>query len=122
MELLSEGASLVSGRTECSTDWKFCFRLHVCWRWIQTEGHYFKTQQEAEQWYKRNPQWTGGHQWRFQPQHAPGFGQANIETLPMAGECCMFEAQSDWGQRVRKEQEEGKSLRLLIHCWMNPIG
>ena len=41
----------------------------------------FKTQQEAEQWYKRNPQWTGGHHGES-GRNTPGFGRANIETLP----------------------------------------
>lgn len=69
----------------------------------------FKTQQEAEQWYKRNPQWTGGHHGES-GRNTLGFGRANIETLPDGRRVLhVFEAQSDWGQRVRKEQEEGKS-------------
>ena len=70
----------------------------------------FKTQQEAEQWYKRNPQWTGGHHGES-GYNALGFVRANVETLPDGKKVLhLFEVQSDWVQKVRREQEASKRM------------
>jgi len=58
---------------------------------------------------RRNIHWDGGHH-GTSGQNTLGFGRANVETLPDGRKILhVFEAQSDWGQRVRKEQEEGRT-------------
>jgi hypothetical protein len=58
---------------------------------------------------KGGPKWTGGHH-GDSGRNTLGFGRANVETLPDGRKVLhVFEAQSDWGQRVRKEQEKGES-------------
>ena len=67
------------------------------------------------------PLWTGGHH-GASGYNTLGFGRANIETLPDGRRVLhVFEAQSDWGQRVRKEQEDNKARVADLLARMQPI-